>query len=156
MSTPQSSRPYARMVWTDKADALLGTDTDAAIGARLKTSEDVVRTRRHKLGIASFKAPPIKWMLEMDALLGKDTDTAIAQALDTTFDSVRTRRRRLGIAPFTPKKEPLKEVIAKLGALPRPTALPVNPLQRQFDVHLPTVRRRSDTVPTWPDTEDKE
>ncbi len=92
----------------------------------------------------------------MDALLGKDTDTAVAQVLGTTFDSIRTRRRRLGIAPFTPKKEPLKEVIAKLGALPRPAALPVDPLQRQFDVHLPTARRRNEIAPTWPDTEDKE
>jgi hypothetical protein len=40
--------------WTDKEDALLGTDKDRVIAAKLKRSSTAVFNRRVKLGIAAF------------------------------------------------------------------------------------------------------
>jgi hypothetical protein len=42
--------------WTDKEDALLGTDIDRVIAAKLKRSSTAVSNRRVKLGIPSAKS----------------------------------------------------------------------------------------------------
>jgi hypothetical protein len=44
-----------REPWTEKEDALLGTDTDRVIAAELKRSTVSVSNRRVKLGVSSFR-----------------------------------------------------------------------------------------------------
>jgi hypothetical protein len=40
--------------WTPQEEALIGTDTDRAIAAKLKRSSTAVSNRRMKLGIPSY------------------------------------------------------------------------------------------------------
>jgi transposase-like protein len=121
-STPRRIRPP--FVWTAKADAVLGTMTDAAIAAQLQILPESVAMRRRKLGIAPFNTAVVwvEWTKEMDALLGTAPDPVIAAQLQIRTGSVGNRRRKLGIAQFG--SGPIKwtaKVDALLGTAPDAT-----------------------------------
>jgi hypothetical protein len=52
------TRPPSRWVetgWTPEQDALLGTDDDDGIGARIGRTAEAVRSRRSDLGVETFR-----------------------------------------------------------------------------------------------------
>jgi hypothetical protein len=94
--------------WTENEIALLGTDTDKAIAAKIDRSPLCVTQKRHRLGIPAFYKPTPtykqkKWTTEDIALLGTDTDVAIAKKTGRTQPSVLQKRMSLGIPKFNNK-----------------------------------------------------
>jgi hypothetical protein len=55
MKVQNSDLSRDREPWSAKEDALLGTDADRAIAAKLQRSSVAVMSRRKKLGIPAFK-----------------------------------------------------------------------------------------------------
>src|SRR5262245_31861860 len=83
--------------WTPEQDALLGTDTDDAIGALLVRTRRPVEYRRQVLGVKAFvgnkPAKPVDWTHAKDRLVGTMGDDELAQHLGCTARQVRWRRQ---------------------------------------------------------------
>ena len=84
--------------WTQKEEALLGTDVDFEIARRLKRTTVATTKRRQFLKIPHFWDRP--WTAEDDKLLGTTTDRQAAHELGRSKRQVIERRRMLGIPRF--------------------------------------------------------
>jgi hypothetical protein len=92
--------------WLPEHIAMLGTDTDKAVAAKLGISKSAVFRKRSELNIPGRafayvgkapRLPKVKWTPEKIALLGTDTDKAIAKVLGAETISVTLKRRALKI-----------------------------------------------------------
>ena len=97
---------------TDDQRAQLGTMPDAALAARIGTSEETIRRRRLEAGIPAFgrlsgKLHPQKFQWEANGLelLGALPDKEIATRLGISTDLVRRERRARNI-PRRPRPLP--------------------------------------------------
>ncbi len=86
--------------WTPDEEALLGTDTDAAVARKLKRGLRAIQHRRELLNVPAFGRHD--WAEAEERLLGTDIDRVIAQKLGRTTVSVTHRRRQLGLPPAIP------------------------------------------------------
>lgn len=140
--------------WTPAADALLGTDTDGAVGDRLGLYGGDVSKRRCALGILGYgrvrqesggigwkrTRHEFNWTDEADALLPHFSMAALAVRLNTSAQEVRSRMVALGIpVPLsaTAKKvvwsADMDAVLHRMGAVEAAKSL---------DVSLDAVNRR--------------
>jgi hypothetical protein len=79
--------------WSAEELALLGTDTDEAVAARVGRTLDAVRLKRDRLRI-----PPSRvWTAEELALLGTAPDEVVARGIGRSLSDVGRQRRALGI-----------------------------------------------------------
>jgi hypothetical protein len=90
--------------WAAEELALLGTDCDRAVAARIGRTESGVRQMRTKSGIPPARrtrstGPSVPWAAEELALLGTDCDRAVAARIGRTEDAVLKMRSKLGIPP---------------------------------------------------------
>ena len=128
---------HGRIIWTKKAEALLGTAPDPEIARALGLAVDSVRVARTRRGIPAYRRParskrkasgrstrrkrPRRWTKKEIALLGTLTDVAVARKLGISSQLIYTKRRELGI-PARPRKSPVRtwtgEEIALLGTVP--------------------------------------
>lgn len=83
--------------WSTEDDALLGTDTDIAVGKHIGRSPYAVHDRRKKLGIKPFVSRN-PWTPEEDSLLPGSSDAEVAKKTGRVVANVRSRRKHLGIA----------------------------------------------------------
>ena len=83
--------------WTPEEVARLGQDTDANIAEELDRTEESVRRKRNKLGIAASREWKREWTKAELKLLGKLTDKDVAEQLGCDRKTVITKRRELGI-----------------------------------------------------------
>lgn len=81
--------------WTPEEDALLGTDSDKAMAAKIGRTIDAVYARRLKLGIPGGDSR--KWKPEDDRCLGTASDREIAKRLNRSEREVLQRRHHLRI-----------------------------------------------------------
>lgn len=90
--------------WTAEQVALLGTDTDRAIGKRLELSAQIVTQGRRRHGIPAFRQdslPKGAWKIVRNAeRLGKAPDSVLADELGISIKSVQSARRARGIPAF--------------------------------------------------------
>jgi hypothetical protein len=97
--------------WSAEELALLGSDTDEAVAARIGRTLDAVRLKRDRLRI-----PPSRtWTAEELALLGTAPDEVVARGIGRSVSDVGHQRRKLGILllrTWTPEQRAL------LGTLP--------------------------------------
>jgi hypothetical protein len=86
--------------WTAEQLALLGTDRDSAVAARLGRSPNAVALRRRALGVPAFggRAGGRGWTKPELRLLGTDSDEAVAKRIGRTPGAVTQRRCAVGIA----------------------------------------------------------
>jgi hypothetical protein len=84
----------ARHHWTDQEIALLGTQSDGAIGRLLGLPEYVVYSQRHRLGIPRIAR---RWTAAEIAVLGTGTDAEVGRKLGKTEGAVRRKRLQLNI-----------------------------------------------------------
>jgi hypothetical protein len=88
--------------WTEAEVALLGTDHDKVIAARIGRTVSAVTSQRTLRKIPAFSGSPgggRAWTDEEISLLGKDTDTGIAAKIGRTPSAVSQKRAALGIVP---------------------------------------------------------
>jgi transcriptional regulator with XRE-family HTH domain len=140
-------QPRADPFWMPERDALLGTESDAAIGRRLGISTGRVRRRRLHLGIPPAHVVARYDWTEVDPLLGRRYDREIAARFGMHEKAVRRRRLKLKIAAHRPERLPirrdadLRRVLAKpaaeIGELPRST---LSELRKQLGVRPPPPR----------------
>ncbi len=117
-----------RLPWTPRQIALLGTDSDEKIAARLGLTKSSVFVRRKKLGVPAFGQSTAekshRWTKRQLAWLGKFSDREIADRIGVSNYTVAYKRRSLGIATRSAgsKKSLLDKLnarqIAKLGTAP--------------------------------------
>ena len=128
---------HERIIWTQDAEALLGTAPDPEIAETLGISVLAVRSARNTRGIAAFRRPTCSkrkgsrprgrgsgarsWTEKDFALLGKLADRTIAERLGITAPAVGRKRKELGIPPKprqSPRHEWKRAEIALLGTVP--------------------------------------
>lgn len=87
--------------WTPDEDALIGTDTDARVAAKLPGRSTVaVKLRRHRLGIGGRGRAKRPWTDAEIALLGTMPDGQLAAQLGITKGTVLLARQSRNIKPF--------------------------------------------------------
>jgi hypothetical protein len=86
-----------RRHWTDEEIALLGTDTDRAIAARLGVPLNAVKNKRARLDIPGLCQP---WTADDLALLGTAPDAQLARTLGKSSSAIRRKREALGVSTF--------------------------------------------------------
>ncbi len=96
-------------IWTKQEIALLGTDTDRAIGEQLGLSDTTVQAKRASLGIPHIE----RWSPEQLDLLGQYSDGTVAKMLGMNTMKVKSMRRFKKIVSFTARQ---KEAKAKAQA----------------------------------------
>ena len=94
--------------WTEREEALLGTDTDAAIAAKLGRTPKAIEAHRRKLGIAAHRPHKRRWIKRELRLLGTMSDAALAERLGCSRRHVMLTRRAAKIKPFSPRNRPRK------------------------------------------------
>ena len=93
--------------WTAAELALLGTDTDRAIGERIGRTTRAVETQRALHGIAPHVMHRREWSRAELALRGKMTDRALAEQMGVAYATVYLSRRKAGIPAFYAENSPL-------------------------------------------------
>jgi hypothetical protein len=84
--------------WTEKEESLLGTATDAQIGAIIGREAATIAAHRHLRGIPRAPYVPYNgWTPKEDRFLGKLEDAEVARRLNRPLGGVRGRRRFLRI-----------------------------------------------------------
>ena len=94
-------------IWTDEMIALLGTESDTALGDRWGMSRMTVARKRQSLAIAPYdlkqggfqRETLFRWSPENLALLGKEPDATVARRLGISRRAVYLMRLRQGLAP---------------------------------------------------------
>lgn len=101
--------------WTEEEIALLGTDVDRAVAAKVGRTLAAVHAERNRRKIPSYaiqvrelknpgrvgaKKKDASWTEEEDAMLGTAVDSLVAKWLGISRVSVTLRRQRLQIQPF--------------------------------------------------------
>ncbi|MBK8916428.1 MAG: hypothetical protein IPM64_17825 [Phycisphaerales bacterium] len=94
--------------WTDAELALLGTDTDAAVAARIGRTLTAVLRRRRDLAISAYTTHARAWTAAELARLGTVADEQLAQELGCRRITVMRKRRALGIGCSAPANVPRK------------------------------------------------
>lgn len=84
--------------WSPAEDALLGTDYDVKIAARMGLKAKQVEHRRNALGIPPVA--PREWTPEEEALLGADTLAKLSVRLDRPTSQIHKRMKQLGITSY--------------------------------------------------------
>ena len=92
---PEEHGLPARHVWTDEENALLGTQSDAAIAKLLNLTAAVVYKQRLRLGITREVE---RWTEAELRLLGTASDGEIGRKLGKSMTAVRLKRLRLKIS----------------------------------------------------------
>jgi hypothetical protein len=93
--------------WTPEQDALLGTDHDDAIAARIGRTKSAVTTRRVRRKIPAFRGwtrGSPGWTAEEVALLGTDFDEAIAARVGWSVGAVVQKRQALKMKVFRDRR----------------------------------------------------
>ena len=148
---PPEQRHARSFIWAKNKIALLGTDSDRKVAARLGTNLAVVARQRTRLGIPSFYPQRrISWPKDMTALLGKVTDWKIARKFGMSRGSVARQRRKLGIPPCV-ETRPVKQT-PNLKMILR---LPMGVVCRHYKLSTETVARlrrelRVEPLGRWP------
>lgn len=130
-------------------DAILGTDRDAAIAARLGLSDHNIEARRKELGIAGYvQYPQKKWTPEDDALLGTDILKNVSAQLGRPVSQIHKRMLELGVNRFTkpvrpPSQKTLDRERVKLERSLRKTARYYEKLQQGADIAEGVVKGRN-------------
>jgi len=94
-------------IWTDEMIALLGTESDTALGDRWGMSRMTVARKRQTLAIAPYdlkqggfqRETLFRWSPENLALLGQEPDATVARRLGISRRAVYLMRLRQGLAP---------------------------------------------------------
>lgn len=94
-------------IWTDEMLALLGTESDTALGDRWGMSRMTVARKRQSLAIAPYdlkqggfqRKTLFRWSPENLALLGQEPDATVARRLGISRRAVYLTRLRQGLAP---------------------------------------------------------
>lgn len=117
-----------RAPWTAREIALLGTDSDEKIAAKLGVTKSSVFVRRKKLGVPAFGQSTAekshRWTKHQIGWLGKFSDNEIAQRIGVSSYTVSYKRRSLGIATRSKRSKDClldklsARQIAKLGTAP--------------------------------------
>jgi hypothetical protein len=107
---PEEHGLPARHVWTDEENALIGTQSDAAIANLLNVTEAVVYNQRRRLGIARDVQ---RWTDSEIRLLGSASDGEVGRRLGKSEGAVRRKRLQLKI-PSAARRWTAEE-IALLG-----------------------------------------
>ena len=133
---PEQRHAHA-FTWAKNKIALLGTDSDRKIAARLGTNMAVVASQRRLLGVPSFYPQKrILWTKEMTALLGKITDWKIAAKYGISRGSVARARLMRGLKPCV-ETRPVK----RTPNLKRILHLPLRVICRCLKISTETVAR---------------
>jgi DNA-binding CsgD family transcriptional regulator len=107
--------------------ALLGTDSDANVAARLGVHRGSVLRMRRILGVPAFGPQAGKghswfnWTLDAQAMLGRMPDEAVAKRLGLSRGAVTAQREKLGVPSYRTRKPRIawtKQTIALLGRIP--------------------------------------
>lgn len=93
--------------WTDEMLALLGTESDNALGDRWDMSRMTVARKRQSLAIASYdlkrggfqRETLFRWSPENLALIGQESGATVARRLGISRRAVYLMRLRQGLAP---------------------------------------------------------
>lgn len=97
--------------WKPREDALLGTDHDKIVAARLGRTPAQVLNRRWQLGIDAYtRSDRIVWTDEMLGYLGAVSDPEFALYYGISPLSTRLKRIALGIPTFTGHHSPVPEL----------------------------------------------
>lgn len=110
--------------WTDEMLALLGTESDTALGDRWAMSRMTVARKRQSLEIAPYDLKQagfngetlFRWSPESLALIGEEPDATVAKKLGINRRAVYKMRTSLALAPA--KRAPRSHVLP-------PDALPL-------------------------------
>lgn len=94
-------------IWTDEMIALLGAESDTALGDRWGMSRMTVARKRQTLAIAPYdlkqggfqRETLFRWSPENLALLGQEPDATVARRLGISRRAVYLIRLRQGLAP---------------------------------------------------------
>lgn len=101
--------------WKAREDALLGTDFDKVIAARLGVTVSQVIRRRWHLAIDAYKrSDRIVWTDEMLEYLGVVSDMEFANYYEISPLSARIKRIVQGIPTFTGQDSPIPELPAEV------------------------------------------
>lgn len=101
--------------WKAREDALLGTDHDNVIAARLGVTISQARNRRWKLAIEAFRpSARIEWTDEMLGYLGVVSDPEFSHYYGISPLSTRLKRIALGVPTFTGHHSPVPELPTKV------------------------------------------
>ena len=92
--------------WTVREVKLLGTDTDAAVAARIGRTPGSVKFKRYQLGIPAHPRRRREWTKRELSLLGTMSDAAVADRLGVSDQHVLDTRRRHGAECYSPKNRP--------------------------------------------------
>ena len=118
----QPRRPIIQ--WTTQMIAVLGTDSDGKVGARLGIPRWSVQIKRTTLSIPPYRPPPPggnpghHLTASGIELLGTMPDQKLADLLNVAASAVMRKRHQLGIAPCKPQPRPIqwtKKMISLLG-----------------------------------------
>lgn len=94
--------------WSPREDKLLGTNTDAAIAAKLGRTRAAVETRRLRLQIAAYHSRSRQWTVAEIQLLGTMSDADLADQLGCRRLHVLQTRQRHGVACYASQNTPRK------------------------------------------------
>lgn len=94
--------------WTDRDEALLGTDLDRLIAVKLNRTPNAVTQRRIALGIPAYSPRQYQWSKREVSLLGSMSDDSVANKLGISRRAVGAERRRRKIECFSPNNRPNK------------------------------------------------
>jgi len=112
---PQPSYIAGPHEWKAREDALLGTDYDKVIAARLGVTISQVIRRRWHLAIDAYKrSDRIVWTDEMLGYLGVVSDSEYASYYGISPLSTRLKRIALGIPTFAGHQSPVPELPAEV------------------------------------------
>jgi hypothetical protein len=130
--------------WTAERIALLGTDTDGKVAARLGLSTMAVQRRRFSLGIPPYAGSPFlppghEWTRREIRLLGTLPDRKVAKILGLSDSTVMYKRQALRIPPYRRRLPPIrwtKKMLSLLGKVPDVE------IARRYRISVARVRRK--------------
>ena len=134
--------PRRTFEWSDDMIALLGTDSDRAIGERLGLPSSTVARKRWVLGIPSYypsrsAARGFRWQARHLALLGTMTDREVARRIGISKTTVAEKRSQRGIPAFLPPPPRIEWTADKIERLGK---LADSQIARELDVCTLSVR----------------
>jgi hypothetical protein len=141
--------------WTPAALKLLGTDTDAAIGAQMGLTADAIAQMRKRRGVPAFdtaKGAQRAWTPADVAMLGTAKDDDIAAALGRTRKAVIDARKRNNIPRYAPPKPAAEPKPIGRPALPDSEKLKVVPVRLNDSQKAKLTRIGHQRLREWLDT----
>ncbi len=132
-----------RHYWTVDMVEMLGTMTDAALGAKFGIPKDTVTGARIGRGISPFCiafSVQRQWTAEEVALLGTMSDAQVARRVGRSREAVRAKRYALGIKNGVLQKHPSLDDIKRDYTS---TNAPVSDIAAKYEVDIQFVTKRA-------------